>query len=123
MSDMIRTKHEGMETTYEIIESLQLLFGRPSEQSQHEAVKAVMNAKMKAGTSVCQHVLKMISHINEAEINGAQIDEATQVGMILETLSPSFLQFKSNYFVNKLTYNLTQLLNELTTFESLLEGK
>ncbi|KAL5542695.1 hypothetical protein UlMin_010405 [Ulmus minor] len=37
MSDVIRTKHEGMETTYEIMESLQLMFGRPSEQSRHEA--------------------------------------------------------------------------------------
>ncbi|KAL5570115.1 hypothetical protein UlMin_026690 [Ulmus minor] len=82
-----------------------------------------MKVKMMEGTSVRQHVLKIISHIHEAEINRAQIDKATQVGMILETLSPSFLQFKSKYFMNKLTYNLTQLLNELTTFEFLLEGK
>ncbi|KAL5560690.1 hypothetical protein UlMin_036901 [Ulmus minor] len=65
-------------------------------QSRHEAVKAVMNAKMKAGTSVCQHVLKMISHINEVKINGAHIDEAKQVGMILETLSPRKKQSEAN---------------------------
>ena len=72
-----------------------------------------MNAKMKVGTPVPEHVIKMVSYINEAEANGAVIDEATQVGMILETLSPNFLQFKSNYFMNKLQYNMTELLNEL----------
>ncbi|PON35558.1 hypothetical protein TorRG33x02_351140, partial [Trema orientale] len=65
----------------------------------------------------------MISHINEAELHGATIDEATQVGMILETLSHDFLQFKSNYVMNKLSYNLTELLNELQTFESISKGK
>ena len=113
MSDVLRAKHENMETAYEIMESLQRMFGRPSEQQRHEAVKALMNAKMKVGTPVREHVIKMVNYINEAEANGAVIDEATQVGMILETLSPNFLQFKSNYFMNKLQYNMTELLNEL----------
>ena len=39
--------------------------------------------------------------------------------MILETLSLDFLQFKSNYFMNRLQYNLNELLNELQTFESI----
>ena len=39
--------------------------------------------------------------------------------MILETLSPDFLQFKCNYTMNRLRYNLTELLNELQTFESI----
>ena len=41
--------------------------------------------------------------------------------MILESLSPAFLQFKSNYVMNKLSYNMTQLLNELQTFESIVK--
>ncbi|KAL5554262.1 hypothetical protein UlMin_041663 [Ulmus minor] len=43
MSDVIRTKHEGMEIAYEIMESLQLMVGHPSEQSRHEAIKAFVN--------------------------------------------------------------------------------
>ena len=123
MSDVLRCKHETVETTKGIVDSLEEMFGRPSEQSRHEAVKALMNTRMKNGTSVREHTLKMIEHINEAEIHGANIDEATQVGMILETLSPNFLQFKSNYFMNKFKYNMTQLLNELQTFESISNEK
>ena len=74
---------------------------------------------MKAGTSVCESVLMLISTIHEAEINRKIIDEGTQMGTIFESLSPQFLQFKSNYYMNKLSYDLTQLLNELTTFESI----
>ncbi|KAI0519621.1 hypothetical protein KFK09_007075 [Dendrobium nobile] len=112
-----------MITAYEIMESLQSMFGQPSEQAHHEAIKAVMNSKMKANVSVREHVLKMINYIHEAEINGAIIDEGTQVGMILETLSSRFLHLKSNYFMNRLKYNLTELLNELQTFESISKEK
>ena len=77
MSEVLRTKHELMETAFEIIESLQQMFEPPSNQSRHEAMKAIMNAKMKVGSSIREQVLKMISHINEAELHGVTINEAT----------------------------------------------
>ena len=39
---------------------------------------------------------------------------------IIETLSKSFLQCKSNYVMNKLTFSLTQLLNGYIYYESML---
>ncbi|KAL5752225.1 hypothetical protein ACOSP7_022413 [Xanthoceras sorbifolium] len=54
-----------------------------------------------------------------AKINGGAIDEPSQVSIILTTLSKSFDQFKINYGMNKLQFSLTQLLNELATFEAL----
>ena len=78
-----------------------------------------MNAKMKKGVSVMEHVLNMINLMHEAEIHGATIDEHTQVSIILESLTPAFSQFTTNYVMNKLQYNMTQLLNELQTFEAI----
>ena len=43
--------------------------------------------------------------------------------MILETLSPTFLQFRTNYVMNHKMYNLTELLNELQTYETLIDDK
>ena len=43
------------------------------------------------------------------------------MSMILELLSPDFLQFKSNYVMNKLNYTMT--LNELQTFGSISKDK
>ncbi|XP_075508105.1 uncharacterized protein LOC142544999 [Primulina tabacum] len=65
----------------------------------------------------------MVNYFTEAETHGATIDDGTQVSMILESLPPTFLQFKSNYVMNKLNYNMTQLLNELQTFEAIAIGK
>ncbi|XP_074559221.1 uncharacterized protein LOC141815202 [Curcuma longa] len=123
MSDVLRLKHEHVENAYQIMDSLQAMFGQQSSQSKHEAIKNAMNAKMKKGQSVGAHVLNMVNYFTEAETHGATIDDGTQVSMILESLPPAFLQFKSNYVMNKLSYNMTQLLNELQTFEAISIGK
>ena len=119
MNNILRTKHENMEIAYEIWESLNFMFGRQSDQSRHEATKAYLTTKMRKGVSVREHVLNMINLIHEAEIHGATVDEKTQVSVILESLTPAFLPFTTNYIMNKLEYNLTQLLNELQTFETI----
>ena len=82
-----------------------------------------MNRKMKNGSSILEHVHKMIHYFNETKINGAKIDEKTYVGMILETLSLAFLQFRTNYIMNHKKCNLTKLLNELQTYETLIDDK
>ncbi|XP_073061980.1 uncharacterized protein [Primulina eburnea] len=120
MKEVLSAKHEAFETVKEIMESLQQIFRRPSEQARYEAVKAVMS-KMKNGSLVHEHVLKMINHFKDADINGANIDEKTQVGMILETLSPAFLQFRTNYVMNHRAHNMTELLNELQRYEYLID--
>ena len=71
MNEVLRTQHEGLATAREIMDSLQRMFGRPSDSARHATVKAVMNGRMKNGSSVHEHVLKMINHLNEVEINGA----------------------------------------------------
>ena len=61
MSDVLRIKCGKIETAYEIIDSLQGMFGQPSIQLCHDAFKAAMNANMEAKTFVWEHVLKMIN--------------------------------------------------------------
>ena len=119
MSDALRTKLEGKETAVEILDALQEMFGRQSEQARIELTHKYSSAKMRAGTPVRDHVMLMTNYFTEAELHGAQIDEVTQVGIILNSLSADFIQFTSNYIMNKLNYGLSQLLNELQTFESI----
>ena len=119
MNDVLRKKHEDMETAYEIWESLQDMFGQQSDQCRHEGTHSYMNTKMKKGVSVREHVSNIINLMHEAEIHGATIDECTQASIILESLTPDFSQFTTNYVMNKLQYNMTQLLNELQTFEAI----
>ena len=58
-------------------------------------------------------MLEVIALLNDMEIMWALIDEETQVDIVLETLSDSFNTFKLNYSMNKLSYNLTELMKEL----------
>ena len=98
------------------------MFGQPLDRQQHEAIASVLTARMKEGTSVRDHVLRMMAHLNMAGTHGARINVQSQVTMIMETLLNSFMQFKSNCSMNKLTFTLTQLLNELTNYESVMNG-
>ena len=52
MSELLHRQHEQMETAYEIMQSLDGMFGQPSEQARLDAVNAFMNDKMKLGTKV-----------------------------------------------------------------------
>ena len=61
------------------MESLKEMFKCLFEQSPYKAMRVVINSKMKNGSSIHKHVLRMINHFNEAEINGANIDEKTLV--------------------------------------------
>ena len=78
------------------------MFGQQSDQFRREATRSYLNAKMKKGVSVRERVLNMINLMHKAEIHGATIDESTQVSIILESLTPTFSQFTTNYVMNKL---------------------
>ena len=53
-------------------------------------MKVILNNKMAEGTPIQEHVLKMISHLNELEILGAEIDGETQVDIVFISLPKSF---------------------------------
>ena len=73
---------------------------------------------MKSETPMRDHIMMMMNYVTEAELYSTEIDQVTQVGIILNSLFPDFIQFNSNYIINKLNYSVSQLLNELQTFES-----
>ncbi|KAL5560676.1 hypothetical protein UlMin_036887 [Ulmus minor] len=109
MSNVLQQQHQGMRTAVDVMASLQAMFGETSTRARFEMVKAIMNSRMKLGTPVRDHLLRIMAHFNEVEIHGSSIDQQTQVDMILETLPDSFIPFKTNYVLNKMDLNLTRL--------------
>ena len=51
-----------------------------------KAMRALLNTKMAEGTPIQDHVLKMIAHLNELEILGAEINGETEVDIVLMLL-------------------------------------
>jgi hypothetical protein len=76
---------------------------------------------MVEGTPVRDHVLRMMSHLNEIEILGADIDGETQIDIILMSLPKCFEQFRLNYDMNKRLYSLAELLTELQVAKGLFQ--
>ncbi|XP_019229298.1 PREDICTED: uncharacterized protein LOC109210349 [Nicotiana attenuata] len=64
--------------------------GEQNSRSKQTAMKALLNTKMAEGSSIRDHVLKMMSLLNELEVLGAVIDKESQVEMVLQTLPNSF---------------------------------
>ncbi|KAH9734858.1 Integrase catalytic domain-containing protein [Citrus sinensis] len=113
ISNILQTKHHNLETATEIMDSLQQMFGQSTRSARQAALKGIMNSKMGKGTRVRDHVLKMMDYLNEAEIQGAQIDDNSKIDLVLESLPETFKQFKVNYNMNKRNMTLTELMNEL----------
>ena len=58
----------------DIILSLREMFGEQGRSARQETIRQIYNTKMAEGTSVKEHCLRMISHLNTPEVLGADID-------------------------------------------------
>ena len=100
---------------------LQEMFGEQSRSARQIAMKNLMSTKMVEGSPVREHVLKMISFINELDFLGAEMDGDTKVDAILSSLPDSFNQFVLNYNMNKMNVTLSELLNMLLSAQDLIK--
>ena len=117
MSNVLQEQHESKVFAYDIMANLKEMFGDQSRAGRQVAMRALLNTKMVEGNPVQDHVLKMIAHLNELEILGAEIDGETQVDIVLMSLPESFKTFRLNYTMGKRLYSLAELLKELQTAE------
>ena len=123
MNNVLQQQHRDYETATDMLYNLHEMFGGQGRQARQQAVRQFMNCRMKAGTPVRDHMMLIISYLNEMEILGSEIDGETKIDMILETLPETFDTFKLNYSMNKLEYTVTELMKELQTAEALTKKK
>ena len=77
MSNVLQQQHKRILSAYDIMFNLKEIFGEQSRAARQVAMKVLLNTKMVEGTPIQDHVLKMIAHLNELEILGAEIDGKT----------------------------------------------
>ncbi|KAM6593239.1 hypothetical protein CsatA_000942 [Cannabis sativa] len=122
MVDTLKTRFSKTEKAAEVMTKLNELFGKASLQSRFDATKKYINARMEPHQNVRDHVLLMSSYFQEAQDHGAEMDSATQVSLILNSLTPAFLPCTSNYVMNKKEIDFHELVNDLQTYENLIGG-
>ena len=120
MSNVLQHQHKNMVTAYDMMLKLKEIFGDQNRAGRQVAMKALLNTKMAEGTPVRDHVLKMIAYLNKLEILGAEIDDESQVDIVIMSLPESFKNFRLNYSMSKGSYSLAELLKELQAAEGIL---
>ena len=86
MAGVLQHQFQSNDSTSAIMASLKEIFGEHGRPTRQIAMQKIINAKMLEGTPVREHVLKMISFLNELKTLGTNIDAHTQVDMILNLL-------------------------------------
>ncbi|XP_037497956.1 uncharacterized protein LOC119371605 [Jatropha curcas] len=92
--NVLQHQHQTMDTAFDMLENLKEMFGDQTSAARQNALREILTSKMEEGTPVRTHVLKMMSLLNNMEVLGAEVDNATQIEMILNTLPASFQQFR-----------------------------
>ncbi|XP_070036266.1 uncharacterized protein [Nicotiana tomentosiformis] len=121
MANVLQHQHQSMGSAYDMLKSLKEMFGEQNCAAKQTAMEALLNTKIAEGSSVRDHVLKMMGLLNELEVLGDMIDKESQVEMVLQTLPDSFQQFRLNYNMNKMDLLLEKLLNELQAAGSIIK--
>ncbi|XP_017972540.1 PREDICTED: uncharacterized protein LOC108661156 [Theobroma cacao] len=90
MNSILQKQHEGMGNAADIMSHLHEMFGTKTRSAKVKAIHAFKDLKQKLGEPVRDYILKVISCLNKAELNGAKIDAKTQISMIVHSLNSSF---------------------------------
>ena len=93
-------------------------YGEQSRTARYEISKQLFRTRMTEGSSVQEHILKVIDLLTRLDQLGFVMDEELSQNLIMQSLSESFAQFVMNYHMNKLNTSLPELLNILKTTES-----
>ncbi|GMN67023.1 hypothetical protein TIFTF001_036092 [Ficus carica] len=96
MSNVLQKQHEEHQTARQIMDNLEEMFGEQTIKAKTDAIKA--------------------------QTNGAEIDSATQLVMVFQTLSQDFDLFQASYNLNRNEMSLTELMKELQAFENIFKG-
>ena len=67
----------SMPIAYDILVSLNEMFGGKGRPTKQVALKAIMNTKMSKGTPIKDHMIRMIGLFNKMKILKAKIDRET----------------------------------------------
>ncbi|GAV72106.1 UBN2_2 domain-containing protein, partial [Cephalotus follicularis] len=117
-------QHNGMRDSRAILQHLLKLYGKNSRNVRFQLTTELYGTKMAEGSSVNDHVLKMINAIECLAALGIIQDAELSTDLILHSLPPSFSDFITNYNMNSISATLADLLNMLREEEvNMYKGK
>ena len=122
MSNKLPSQHEHMPIGMAMITHLQELYREQSHIVHFEVSKRLFNMKMHKGQSVHDYCMTVIKDIEELEKLGLNMQKELQMNLILQSLTSSYSQFNANFYINKLDYTISKLVNMFVTTEKILKN-
>ena len=122
ISSELQTQFEALATAKEIMDGLEQMFGGQETLARQTAIANIMNSKMKSGTPVKDHMLKLMGYFAEAQENGANLEPKIRSEMVFSSLSKEFTGFKAAYNLGDKELDLTQLMKQLMSYEMMMNG-
>ncbi|XP_073122074.1 uncharacterized protein [Henckelia pumila] len=96
---------------------LQDLYGAQTRAERFTTVKALMTARMREGTSVHEHGVRMIGYIERLVSLDMVLPHELLVDVLLLSLPNSFDGFVVNFNMNKIEATFEKLVNMLTSLK------
>ncbi|XP_057771012.1 uncharacterized protein LOC130990796 [Salvia miltiorrhiza] len=117
MNTELQRQHEHM-FPFEMLKLLKSLYASEAQTMEYEILRDLFKCKLHEGSSVSDHVLKMIGLIERLTSIGTILPATVSVNLILQSLSASFESFIVNFNMNGTKATLAELHNMLKTYES-----
>ncbi|XP_073130816.1 uncharacterized protein [Henckelia pumila] len=121
MSNELQRRFEEAVNAASIHLHLQELYGAQTRAERFTTVKALMTTRMREGTSVHEHGVRMIGYIERLVSLDMVLPHELLVDVLLLSLPDSFDGFVVNFNMNKIEATLEELVNMLTSFEGTMK--
>ncbi|XP_024024264.1 uncharacterized protein LOC112092401 [Morus notabilis] len=113
MSTVLQAQHKDYITARQIMDNLEDMFGGQAVEKHEEALSNLINCRQKVGSSIKEHMLKVMGYLANAQTNGADIDAKSQLIMIFKTFSKEYIPFRATFNLSEQNITLTELMQEL----------
>ncbi|KAK4389848.1 Retrovirus-related Pol polyprotein from transposon TNT 1-94 [Sesamum angolense] len=90
----------------------------PDRHSRYATTKAFFRTKIAQGSSLQSHGVKILSPVEKLEEFKVALDNDTYIGVILQSLPPSYDPFIINYNMNGLEKSIHKIINMLVQYEA-----
>src|SRR3954468_11823941 len=105
-----------------IIQELDALYAKHARTEWYEVTHALWNCKMKEGSPVSEHVIKIMGFGQRLTQLGFPIPESLGTDIVLMSLPPSFKGFVQNYRMNGMDNSVNEPLAMLKNAETTMQA-
>lgn len=111
---------ESCKTAKAVLDKQDDIFRDQATLARKSAITSLMNDQKKSKTPIKDHIFTLLGYLTEVADNEANLEQNTQIEMVLKRLSKEFVGFRATYKFGSKNLILTQIMNELQSYELIL---